>query len=68
MQVSRSGQMRTPNIQASSPTFTTAVTSCSSEVPSSLELAQAQQMLHAEQEAGTTDTADQNRDLHNDRD
>ncbi|HYJ56422.1 MAG TPA: hypothetical protein VEX40_13085 [Mycobacterium sp.] len=32
------------------------------------ELAQSQQMLHSQQEAGTTDAADENRDLHTDRD
>jgi hypothetical protein len=33
----------------------------------SFELPQAQQMLDAEQEARTSDAADENRDLHNDR-
>ena len=68
MQVSRSGQIRTPYIHASSPTLTIAVSSCvvRAESPAG-ELAQAQQVLHAEQEAGAADAADQNRDLHTDR-
>ncbi|HYJ55695.1 MAG TPA: hypothetical protein VEX40_09295 [Mycobacterium sp.] len=32
------------------------------------ELAQSQQMLHSQEEARTADAADQNRDLHTDRD
>ena len=60
--------MRTPCIQASSPTLTTAVSSCVVGVRSrSGELAQAEQLLHAEQESGAADAADQNGDLHTDR-
>ncbi len=61
MQVSRSGQIRTPNIHASSPTLTIAASSCSD---AGTKLSQPQQMLHAEQEAGAAHTSDQNRDLH----
>jgi hypothetical protein len=32
------------------------------------ELAEAEQVLHAQQESRTADSADQNGDLHNDRD
>ena len=68
MQVSRSGQIRTPCIQASSPTLTIAVSSWSSEARCRAgELAEAQQLLDTEQEAGAADAADQNRDLHTDR-
>ncbi len=66
MQVSRSGQIRTPYIQASSPMLTIAVSSLS-DWDSSAKLAKTQQALHAKQEAGAADAADQNRDLHIDR-
>ncbi len=58
--------MRTPYIHASSPMLTTAVTRAH-RYRQLRELAQAQQMLDAQQEAGTADPADQNRDLHTDR-
>ena len=67
MQVSRSGQIRTPYIQASSPMLTIAVSSLSDCDPSEAKLAEPEQALHAEQEAGAADAADQNRDLHIDR-
>ena len=70
MQVSRSGQIRTPCIQASSPTLTIAVSSWSpvGRLPESANCAKPQQLLNTEQETGATDAADQNRDLHIDRD
>ena len=65
MQVSRSGQMRTPCIQASSPMLTIAVSSWSpAGAGAGGELAQSEQLLHPQQEAGAADPADQNRDLH----
>ena len=47
MQVSRSGQMRTPYIQASSPTLTTADSRMILWFPA-CELAEAEQVLHAQ--------------------
>ena len=67
MQVSRSGQIRTPCIQASSPTLTIAVSSWSSRLSPVGELAEAEQLLDPEEEARAADAADQNCDLHIDR-
>ena len=49
MQVSRSGQIRTPYIQASSPMLTTAVRLMIAVAVRNRELAETEQALHAEQ-------------------
>ena len=61
--------MRTPCIQASSPTLTTAVSSWSPAGPvgGALELAEAEVLLDAEEEARAADAAHQNSDFHSDR-
>ena len=58
--------MRTPCIQASSPTLTTAVSECRCD-PFAGELAQAEQMPHARAGTRAADSADENGDLHTDR-